>query len=345
MSSSETVITTPTTSRSLAGIPTGPTSDVNAFPSTITTISNIPSPTNGWNNGNNGSNNGGGGGSGGGGGGVNSTLYLFTFLTTLLLLLAVSCGIVIRSFILRRRFHRRVEEAIAAGVLLPGQGDAGMGPGGNVGAFRRPIGEKPKMWEVWIDPSAGIDKQSSPSGEWSGIQPVAATRIYEVSRSIATPPKTEPIQQEAPVQPPLLGRLGLHSIFRRNRHQTRAAPSINPTPSSPETALPTLGYGASAPQETTQADITSASSDGNRSVQVAVFIAMPDSSRPRYVPDTSTSPADENGVKGKQRSLELPSTSTDEHEIPDVCLGISQVQVARDTNASDQDQAPTAPKS
>jgi hypothetical protein len=69
-----------------------------------------------------------------------------------------------------RRFHRRVEEAIAAGVLLPGQGDAGMGPGGNVGAFRRPIGEKPKMWEVWIDPSAGIDKQSSPSGEWSGIQ-------------------------------------------------------------------------------------------------------------------------------------------------------------------------------
>lgn len=33
---------------------------------------------------------------------VNSTLYLFTFLTTLLLLLAVSCGIVIRSFILRR---------------------------------------------------------------------------------------------------------------------------------------------------------------------------------------------------------------------------------------------------
>ncbi|KAF9519694.1 hypothetical protein BS47DRAFT_1336789, partial [Hydnum rufescens UP504] len=73
-----------------------------------------------------------------------NSLYLFTFLTTLLLLLAVSCGIVFRSFVLRRRFRRRVEAAIAAGVLLPEQVDA----------LRRrgpPIGEKPKMFEVHID--------------------------------------------------------------------------------------------------------------------------------------------------------------------------------------------------
>ncbi|CAE6416900.1 unnamed protein product [Rhizoctonia solani] len=336
MSSSETVITTPATSRSLAGIPTGSTSDLNDFPSPTTF--NMPSATDGWNNGNGGSSN------GGGGGGVNSTLYLFTFLTTLLLLLAVSCGIVIRSFILRRRFHRRVEEAIAAGVLLPGQGDVGMGPGGNIGAFRRSIGEKPKMWEVWIDGSIGSDKYPLASGEWSKIQPVAATQISEVSRSTAALPKIELIQQEAPAQTALLGRLRFHSIFRRDRRQTRAAPSINPTPSSPEVPLPTLRYGISAPREGAQADTTGTSSDENRSVQIAVFIAMPDSSRPRYVPGASSSPVDENGVKGKQRSHELPSTSTDEHEIPDVCLGISQAQVTRDTNTPNKDQAPTSPK-
>lgn len=71
------------------------------------------------------------------------SLYLFTFLTTLLLLLAVSCGIVLRSFVLRRRFRRRVEAAIAAGVLLPEQ----------VEALRRrgpTIGERPTLWEVRI---------------------------------------------------------------------------------------------------------------------------------------------------------------------------------------------------
>lgn len=74
---------------------------------------------------------------------LHQSLYLFTFLTTLLLLLAVSCGIVLRSFILRRRFRRRVEAAIAAGVLLPEQVDAlrRRGPA---------LGERPTLWEVRI---------------------------------------------------------------------------------------------------------------------------------------------------------------------------------------------------
>ncbi|CAE6416469.1 unnamed protein product [Rhizoctonia solani] len=307
------------TSRRLAGIPTNRiASEGVPDGSTITAI--IASPTSGGadggNNGNNGNNN------FNSGGGVNSTLYLFTFLTTLLLLLAVSCGIVIRSFVLRRRFHRRVEEAIAAGVLLPGQGDAGMGAGGRLGAFRRPIGEKPKLWEVWIDPS-----------------PLAVTKISEVSTDAAAPPKAEMTQQEAPVGMSLLDRLGLHSIFHRG---TRGAPSINPTPSSPDVPLPTLGYNPPAPHEETQGSKAD-SSDGSRSVQVAVFVAMPDSSRPRYI--HSSSPIDENGVKGKQRSLEQPPASTDDHEIPEICVGITQAQLARETvNAPSQDQIPSAPK-
>ncbi|KDN49772.1 hypothetical protein RSAG8_01837, partial [Rhizoctonia solani AG-8 WAC10335] len=339
MSSTENVNPTPTT-RTLAGIPT---SDTTGFPNILASTIIIPSPTNGGNDGgNNGSN--GNNGLNGGGGGVNSTLYLFTFLTTLLLLLAVSCGIVIRSFVLRRRFHRRVEEAIAAGVLLPGEGDMGMRPGGRIGAFRRPIGEKPKMWEIWIDPSVG-KKHPSASSEWSNIRPFATTQISEVSTDTAAPPKAEMAQQQqAPVGTSLLDRLGLHSIFRRDRSHTRAAPSINPTPSSPDVPLPTLGYNAPVPHDGAQSDKVNPS-DGDRSVQVAVFVAMPDPSRPRYIPGTSSSPTDENAVKGKQRSLEQPSTSTDEHEIPEICIGISHAQVARETNkAPSKDQTPSTPK-
>lgn len=79
-------------------------------------------------------------------------------MTTLLLLLAVSCGIVLRSFILRRRFRRRVEAAIAAGVLLPEQ----------VEALRRrgpTIGERPTIWEVRIGKGGhGADGSSQKSG-------------------------------------------------------------------------------------------------------------------------------------------------------------------------------------
>jgi hypothetical protein len=89
-----------------------------------------------------------------------------SFLATLLLLLAVSCAIIIRSvaeshyhlapayhvkcsrsFVLCRRFRRRIEEAIAAGVLIPGSLDGGLG-GGMVRNIRRhDFGEKLKLWE------------------------------------------------------------------------------------------------------------------------------------------------------------------------------------------------------
>lgn len=58
--------------------------------------------------------------------------------------------LIYRSFILRRRFRRRIEEAIAAGVLIPGSlDDATIGGMGR--SRRRDFGEKPKLWEVWID--------------------------------------------------------------------------------------------------------------------------------------------------------------------------------------------------
>jgi len=68
--------------------------------------------------------------------------HRFTFLATLFLLLFVSSAIILRSFVLRRRFRRRIEEAILAGVIAP--------PHTRRTSRRRAIGEKPKLWEARV---------------------------------------------------------------------------------------------------------------------------------------------------------------------------------------------------
>lgn len=70
----------------------------------------------------------------------------FTFLATLFLLLFVSAAIVLRSFILRRRFRRRIEEAIAAGVYINPPFGTPPGP--------RRILEKPTLWDVYLTPTS-----------------------------------------------------------------------------------------------------------------------------------------------------------------------------------------------
>lgn len=83
-----------------------------------------------------------------------------------------------RSFILRRRFRRRLEEALAAGVFIPG----GLEEGGGLGrGRRRDFGEKPKLWEVWVgehgqvdngshEPGSEADKLGKGEGKWEEIQ-------------------------------------------------------------------------------------------------------------------------------------------------------------------------------
>jgi hypothetical protein len=66
-------------------------------------------------------------------------------IATLVLLLAVSSAIVVRSLVLRRRHQRIVEEAIRAGTWLPHQA---YDPRSS--RRRRDIGKKPKMWEAWL---------------------------------------------------------------------------------------------------------------------------------------------------------------------------------------------------
>ncbi|EED86001.1 predicted protein [Postia placenta Mad-698-R] len=101
--------------------------------------------------------------SGSGSSSPSSSLYLFTFLATLFLLLFVSAAIVLRSFILRRRFRRRVEEALAAGILLT--------PTAGAPGSRKRL-EKPRLWDASLLPAH--------REEWAKVMPVAA-RLLNVA--------------------------------------------------------------------------------------------------------------------------------------------------------------------
>lgn len=87
---------------------------------------------------------------------MNSTTS-FTFLATLFVLLLISASIIFRSFLVRRRFRRRVEDALAQGVFLDLQPSA-------LGLTSRYIGEKPSVHEAWVEPDAPQEKS-----QWQAI--------------------------------------------------------------------------------------------------------------------------------------------------------------------------------
>jgi len=96
-----------------------------------------------------------------------STLYLYTFLATLLLLLGISAAIVCRSIVVRRRARRMVEEAIANGTWIPP-------------VVRTPVNlaEKPQFYDVYtdLDPEKDGELKEKPA-LWTDIQPVSATFV------------------------------------------------------------------------------------------------------------------------------------------------------------------------
>ena len=88
----------------------------------------------------------------------------FTALTaTLVLLLAVSSAIVIRSLILRRRHQRLVEEAIRTGTWLPHHFNS-------TSRRRRDVGQKPRLWESWLNPhNDDDDAEENEKRNWGDI--------------------------------------------------------------------------------------------------------------------------------------------------------------------------------
>ncbi|GJJ12136.1 hypothetical protein Clacol_006377 [Clathrus columnatus] len=236
-----------------------------------------------------------------------STLYLFTFLATLLLLLAVSCAIVIRSFILRRRFRRRIEEAIAAGVLIPGTlDDTALGGMGR--SRRRDFGEKPKMWEVWIDESSDLhpsnyhkrDSLGKNEGKWGDIMPVSAMMLSS-DVSTKTPLGTENM-------PPYLSenlRLNFFSrLFGRYPGSTTTISTTRDISAVDDISSAGVGSKEQIPDD--------------ERLQVAVLISMPNANAPKWEKNESPN------LKGKARGQNAGVTDG-EGEIPDVVFGVADV--------------------
>ncbi|KAI0086512.1 hypothetical protein BDY19DRAFT_908200 [Irpex rosettiformis] len=198
-------------------------------------------------------------GNGGGGGGAppSSTLYLLTFLATLFVLLFVSCAIVLRSFLIRRRYRLHIEQQIAAGILPPDALDP---------RPKRDFGEKPKLWDVYVDPE---DKKGLLEYEgWEDILPMS-TQIAHDSASHAgggkIPSTTSHLEPTHPSPPPssILYPPRYYNISRLFQQDSRA----RPPPDTP--AIPLANVANPGPPEITQ----------DQDIQIAVMVAMPSESR------------------------------------------------------------------
>lgn len=73
----------------------------------------------------------------------------FTFLSTLFLLLLVSTAIVLRSFLLRRRYRMGLQEQLDDILRQPGDRP--------VASRRKTLGAKPRLWDTWIKQDGGKD--------------------------------------------------------------------------------------------------------------------------------------------------------------------------------------------
>ena len=89
----------------------------------------------------------------------------FTFLATILILVLLSSSLVLRSYILRRRYRRRFQQALADGLFV----DLDRSTLNEAGQFdplgfrrsTRQLGPKPVVWDTWTHPADKVDTWSS----------------------------------------------------------------------------------------------------------------------------------------------------------------------------------------
>ncbi|KAJ6456780.1 hypothetical protein C8R47DRAFT_1203581 [Mycena vitilis] len=235
------------------------------------------------------------------------TLYLFTFLATLLLLTTVAGGITARSVYLRRRERR----LIAAGILPP-RAPRTL----NSTATEKDsavVKKKPKMYEVCFG-----SNEIKGAGEvgWEGIVPLSASYAAPAKVEIQ-PSLPEPAQEIAPafIEPVFGLRAFLNS---RRRHVLRSNNALsNPMPN------PNLIDGTNTdPVQGPPAPAPSSLPEPLRA-EVACVIAMP--APPAY-----------------SRSPSRNSTSGDvdadaERQLPMFEIGVAAVDVTRTNEPVEDD--------
>jgi hypothetical protein len=88
---------------------------------------------------------------------MGTNVYLYGFLSTLILIFLVSVAVAYKGYRTRILLRQRIDEALAAGVFIPG-----ISPDDGTSTRRRREAEKPVMSEVWLhraqDVNANVDK-------------------------------------------------------------------------------------------------------------------------------------------------------------------------------------------
>ncbi|KAG9217607.1 hypothetical protein CCMSSC00406_0010426 [Pleurotus cornucopiae] len=283
---------------------------------------------------------------------TSASLYLYTFLATLVLLLGVSSAIVVRSLILRRRHRRMIEEAIRNGTWVPPAAAS---------SRRVDLSKKPKMYEAWISHGNMQDSRGVEHPDWEGIM---ASTSNNNTNNITPPTSNTDARTGAPGRS-RLSRFTLLSLFRRP-----VAPAASPSASSlaspaGDTMNNAAGVGNAAGNNGSSGSHGNekepvAQVDGRKSkVQVAVLIAMPNASHsiyyntpsPQSIPPLPISDASSTGstqappqTPGPLLSTplaatppplsSLPNSNThhddDEEELPPIEVGVAQVSILGD---------------
>ena len=129
-----------------------------------------------------------------------SSLYLFTFLITILVLGLISASLLLRAFYVRRRFQRRVEDAIQAGQPLPQDAAEALGLVRPNRKKEKNVGPMPAMWEAEM----GLDRKPLDSNEkarlvgdeekgWGNVTPLSVLHFPPPREPTPPPSLTLPL--------------------------------------------------------------------------------------------------------------------------------------------------------
>ncbi|KAI9058345.1 hypothetical protein FKP32DRAFT_1597432 [Trametes sanguinea] len=219
-----------------------------------------------------------------------------------------------RGIFLRRRFRRRLEEAIAAGVLLSPTDD-GPGGGGRSGPRRKL--KRPVLYDVSVLPPF-FSTSSPQDGRWEKTMPVSASVTAEK-------PGLDPLPKSESTPTVNTSSGGLH-LLRALEHANLVLPRMRlrrartpPVRTEPATS----DNPPSPPIPLEQRDPVLRAAE----VQVAVIIAMPNPHRSAYVSPAAGAGAGvrlSDGGKGKARSTE-GWEDAEEEGVPDVIFGSAKV--------------------
>lgn len=110
-----------------------------------------------------------------------SSLYLFTFLITILVLGLISAALLLRAYYVRRQFQRRVEAAIRAGQPLPEDAAQALGLVRPRRKNEKKVGPMPGLWEseMYIDRKA--DEVGDEEKGWAHLT-VSGLSGYRLAR-------------------------------------------------------------------------------------------------------------------------------------------------------------------